>query len=757
MSADRAAIPSKAIALAAIALSSLACAPPKYYAAQPCDRADLNGCVIDRVSVTGAKKVPASDIEEKIATAETSHGLFGALTAVENVPILSIADRLSVDYEKLDPFVLERDLARVERLYRARGYYEAHARAARVRKSGNRARVEIVVEEGEPVNVDAVRVEVKGGAALPKKLEAPMRRAVRPLAKGAPFAETAFEEAKKRALRAMTDNGYAYAAVDAKANVDLVTHRADVTIHIDPGPETTFGRIRIEGAGDLPTSRLMQAIAILEGEPYSTAKLESAQIALGDLRVLGSIDAVPELAKEGERPTAVPVVFRVTRTPLKTVKMGFGFEIGSKVATHGVASWENRNFLGGLRSFVIEAKPGIVFFPLTVTTLFNGTPADFALVPELRIHSMLTQPGFLEARTRGLVAADVNLYQLQPTSTLSYLEFAGKTGVERDFWGGRVHTGVSLSTQVDVPIQAFQIVTEYDVLVLPYVQAVGTLDLRRGRDGKPDPVNPHSGIYFSNDVQVAFGASRDVRVRPEVRGYIPVSKRVTLAMRATAGFLHVFGGDFSRSPTPSTPFEPTDTATNCRQSKKSVNLDRCRWIQLLQLRGFNSGGPNSNRGYVFNGVGPQEPVPGVSAVDTNNLLLPVATGGKAMWEASIELRFPVYEKIGATIFVDGSDVRQKISDFGAPFAPHLSSGIGLRYGTPVGPLRLDIGVRIPGLQVIGADYRCGVYDPSLAATKPLCVGGKAPSGGGFLDPSFGQAGSIQGVPITVSLAVGEAF
>lgn len=757
-----------AAAAAALALSAAACAPPKYYAAQPCDRPDLSGCVVEKVGVTGAKKVPESDIEEKIATAETSHGLFGLLGAIENVPILSIADRLTVDYEKLDNFVLERDLARIERLYRARGYYEAHARAARVRKSGNRARVEIVVEEGDPINVGNVKMQVKWVAekdatkqqlAAQEKVGAQAkRRAERALPKGQPFAEASFEEAKKRIARAFTDNAYAYATVEAKATVDLVAHRADVMVTVDPGPRTTFGRISIEGAGDLPENRLMQAIAIKEGEDYSAAKLESAQIALADLRVLGSIDVVPQLSQGADRVTAVPVVFRVAPTALKTVKLGVGFEIGSRVAARGLASWENQNFFGGLRNFIIEGRPGVVFFPLTATSLFNGTPTNFELVPEMRIHAALTQPGFIEARTRGLISADVNLYQLQPTSTLSYLEFAGKTGVERDFWGGRVHVGLFGSTQVLVPIQAFKIVEEYDVLVLPYVQSIGTLDLRRGFDGKPDPVNPHSGFYLSNDVQVAFGASRDIRVRPEVRGYIPISKRVTLAMRLVAGFLHVFGGDFARNPTPATPFEATESNANCRSSRKQEGLDRCRWIQLMQLRGFNSGGPNSNRGYIFNGVGPQEPVPGVSPVDVNGAYLPMATGGQALWEASVELRFPIYEKIGATIFVDGSDVRRKLADFGAPFAPHLSTGIGLRYGTPIGPIRLDLGLRIPGLQVIGANYRCGIYDPSLAAGAAICQPGlRVPTGGGFLDPIYGQAGTIRGVPLTVSIAFGEAY
>ena len=757
MRADLRRVAGPAITIAIAAALTTACAAPRYYAPHPCDRPDLTGCLIRDVEVTGAKKVSAGDIKDKIATTETSHALGGALA---DIPIVSLWDRLTVDYSELDHFVLERDLTRIERFYRARGYYEAHARAARVTRVGkDRVRVEIVVEEGEPVVIAGVRIEGKD-KKLPDALAAPLSRAARVMKRDAPFSEATFETMKKRLLRAMTDNGYAYASVEAKATVDLITHKADVEVVIDAGPLTTFGPIRIEGAGGLPESRLRQAIAIVPGEPYSTARLESSQSALSDLRVFGSVEAAPEIGNEGERPTAVPVVFRVTPTPLKTVKMGAGFELGTRVATRGVASWENRNFLGGLRTFTVEGKPGIVFFPYNVATLFgggDGKQPEFQLVPEMRLHTALVQPGFLEARTRGNLSAGINLYQIQNTSALTYFELAGKAGLDRGLWDGRVQLGLSLNMQFDVPLDRFKIDSSYDTLLLPLVNTIATLDYRHDRNGKRDPINPNRGFYLSNEVQIAFGDSKDIRVRPEIRGYIPVTRRVTLALRAAAGFLHVFGGDFAASPTPTTPYDPTDQVNDCRTSRAG-SLSRCRWIQLLQLRGFNSGGTNSNRGYGFNGIGPQEPIPGVSPKDSSGAYLPVATGGKALWEASVELRFPVWDKLGLSLFVDGSDVRQRIVDFGAPFAPHLSTGLGIRYATPVGPLRVDIGLRVPGLQVIGLAPRCGIYDPSTVATLAPCQQGqRVPTGGGYIDPVYGQAGSLQGVPLAISLAIGEAF
>ncbi|APR85709.1 Outer membrane protein [Minicystis rosea] len=747
-----------------LALGSVACTLPKYYAPHPCDRPDLAGCVIEEVSVAGAQKVPAADVKEKIATAESSHTLGGLL---ENVPILSLWDRITVDYEQFDPFVLERDLARVERLYRARGYYEAHARAARVRKTGKeRVSVEIVVDEGEPVNIGVVRMDWEGKDKPSTAVLNATRRAIRPLQRGTPFAEQALEDAKKKVLRAMTDNGFAYATVDGKATVDLVEHRAQIIFTANPGPPTTFGPVRIEGAGDLPEARLRQAINITEGDPYAISKLESAQAALADLRVLGSVDFSPELSTDPEhRVTKVPIVFRVTQTPLHTTKAGFGVELGNRVGVHGVAGWENRNFLGGLRTFQIEGKPGVVFFPLTLTTLFNGAPTEFHVVPELRLHSALTQPGFLEARTKGLLSVDFNVYQLTSTSTLGYLEVAGKTGMARDLWGGRVQLALNFNVQFDQPLK-LQIPDPcllstgggYNRLVLPYIQSVATLDLRRGANGKPDPANPHSGVYLSNDVQIAWGSSRDIRVRPEVRGYIPVSRRVTLAMRLAGGFLYAFGGDLKNEPLGD--YEPVieDKQSGCPKqiAGDGDTVTRNRWTQVLQLRGFTSGGTNSNRGYAFNGVGPQAEVPGISPQTSTGALLPIATGGKALWEATVELRFPVYDKLGMVVFVDGSDVRQNVADFGAPFAPHLSTGIGFRYATPVGPLRADIGVRIPGAQVMGST--CPIYDPSSGTRAEATCNPLTGTTGKYLDPTYGQAGAIRGVvPLAISLQIGEAF
>jgi outer membrane protein insertion porin family/translocation and assembly module TamA len=196
-------------------------------------------------------------------------------------------------------------------------------------------------------------------------------------------------------------------------------------------------------------------------------------------------------------------------------------------------------------------------------------------------------------------------------------------------------------------------------------------------------------------------------VRPEARFYVTKTK-LTLAVRATTGLL--FPRNYSGA---------GDTADD---------------QQKLLFRGFFSGGPFSNRGYAFQGVGRHDVIdlstnPGVrcSADEVPpdpRCLRPI--GGLTLWEASVELRFPLrlLSPLGAVLFLDASDVRAGQVDYGLD-TPHLAPGLGLRYPTPIGPVRLDVGFRV--LEYLGKEEPQG--------TPP----------------------EIFGAPLTLHLAVGQAF
>ncbi len=189
--------------------------------AAACTRIPRGQTAVDAVDVIGNHAVDDDDIEAKLATAATPKfmGLFRGVV---------------YEYDVYDRFTLAYDLARVERYYRARGYYDARARAGRVvTTSDHHVRVEIVVEEGEPVRIGEVRWH--SSDPLPASDARAMQRAARGrIRAGAILDEDALADAKKRVLLALENRGYAKANVEARATVDVATHRAVVDVDVRP-------------------------------------------------------------------------------------------------------------------------------------------------------------------------------------------------------------------------------------------------------------------------------------------------------------------------------------------------------------------------------------------------------------------------------------------------------------------------------------------------------------------------------------------
>jgi len=654
---------------------------------------------IDRVDIEGTAALSASEIEDRLATAASPRFL-GVLRGVV------------LDYELFDPYVLERDLSRIERLYRARGYYDAHVRAGRVMKTDvGHVRVEILVDEGPVVNVGEVRFE--GVAGLPLDDAAAAFAAVRRLRHGRPFDEDRMEAARLRLTSALGDHGYAFVKVDATAEVDLLRRQADVTFHVEPGVKAHLGTITIIGLGSLPEEPVRRALDMSPGDSYSESKLQSARRAVLALGVFSDADVSAVLTDPSS--PEVPISVRLLPTTLRAFKLGGGIELDQiRADVHLTLGWEDRNFLGGLRRFSIDNRPGIVF---EGTQLPSPKPPQHLLFED-RTRLELRQPGFLEARTGGTIRGEFNVYPVlfrgnnkdeTVPVVLGYRDIIAGVGVDRGF--GPLHTSLFYNLQTSTPfIYHGTLAGTLQRIMLSYLDLTANLDFRN------NALHPHEGVFWGNDFQIARNPfvsegdpstllTNDVRVQSEVRGYVPLSRRVTFAVRAMAGFL-----------IPSSYVNDEDNYTSGD-------------VQQVYFRGFFSGGPNSNRGYFYRGVGPKKPAKFMLAGTDSTVVGPCTqyglddqrctdaltefcnrpenrelsvcqfpTGGLTVWEASAEVRFPIVRDFEGAVFCDASDVSSRQLDFRFRY-PHLSCGIGLHYDTPVGPLRLEFGYQIPELQV----------------------------------------------------------
>jgi translocation and assembly module TamA len=189
---------------------------------------------------------------------------------------------------------------------------------------------------------------------------------------------------------------------------------------------------------------------------------------------------------------------------------------------------------------------------------------------------------------------------------------------------------------------------------LPYVEQSVRVDLRN--DGQ----RPSRGVYFSITAQEAlrlgYADWNYLRAIAEARAYQRMPLGIVLAQRFAIAALLVY-----------------DSSTALDPSSRALGP------QEYRLRG---GGANSNRGFA----------PGTLGVGVS--------GGKRRWEGSLEARVPLGADLGVVLFFDAGDVNQ-----GARVRfKHLNAatGIGFRYFTSFAPIRFDLGWRIPGWQLLGA-------------------------------------------------------
>jgi len=127
------------------------------------------------------------------------------------------------------------------------------------------------------------------------------------------------------------------------------------------------------------------------------------------------------------------------------------------------------------------------------------------------------------------------------------------------------------------------------------------------------------------------------------------------------------------------------------------------WLNDLGKKGRSSaedrfmlGGATTVRGYSENSLGPV-----FVASDNPGEKLGKPKGGRYMMLGNIELRRPLFWRFGGAAFVDAGNTYSNL-DYIKPLSVAFSSGIGIQFFTPVGPVRLDYGIRLKKAFDLGA-------------------------------------------------------
>jgi outer membrane protein insertion porin family/translocation and assembly module TamA len=660
-----------------------------------------------------------------------------------------------------DANLVARDVERIERFYRARGYYDAKVVATRVQSVGERqVEIEVHITPGPRVTVRKVEVEQTGLLSLPPDVSFKYKE-LPPLKTGVPFDETLLDQ-RKRALEVMLkESGFAYAKVRVSATVDLNARAADIMTELKPGKRARFGEIRIAGLKQIPADKVRAALSIKQGDQYSEAEQEDARQALGDMQLFTRVDVTPDLSNPDA--DEVPVLVTVQEDQLRKLVLGGGTVIDAlKLEMHLRTGWEHKNFLGGARRLTIDVTGGVDLFPWRLENLntLGITPKP---LPVLGATVKLEQPALFNGRTQGSVQAGYSLrpvlyslYSLggsvdttkQPV--IGYHKPNGQLALERSFLGQRIWLKPSYNLQANIPYNYQNLPDNLSTVWISYPKLEAIFQTFAG-DIFDDKNKRDLALSFRNSLEIAGmklgqtrvlgGSLSDIKVEPEVRFLLPLrAKRrdpeqkagdITLAGRLKFGFLLTpdYGSTLR-----------TDQGRAIANGDADVNRDQ----QKLLSRAFYSGGANSDRGYAQMAISPHGPVgflvpttincdPTVkrSPEDEAQCIRPL--GGFTQWEASLELRYAGLYPITIVASADTADVSRDIGRLQFQY-PHLSVGPGVRYESPVGPIRLDFGIRVPGAQAWGK---------SGLPTDP---------------PSHGQERpDFFGLPAALHLAIGDAF
>src|SRR5690242_14307667 len=177
---------------------------------------------VHSVRIEGARKVDEGEVKKHILTSENSWVPFSRK-------------------QYFDEDAWKTDLRRIEKFYRAQGFYQAKVTREEVKPHG-RKEVDVVatVEEGDPTHVGSV--DLHGFDDLTQDDRKRLLEQVN-LASGQVFIVERWEGLKEKLLRTLQEEGYAAAKVEGEVKVGLDTRVADVTVGVDHGPRYRFGDV----------------------------------------------------------------------------------------------------------------------------------------------------------------------------------------------------------------------------------------------------------------------------------------------------------------------------------------------------------------------------------------------------------------------------------------------------------------------------------------------------------------------------------
>lgn len=545
-------------------------------------------------------------------------------------------------WRPFDESIFERDLDRLRAFYRDRGFDDAIVRADEVLLAEDRktVRIRIGIDEGTPRLVTSVVIE--GIEGLPVELADRLRALDTGVEQPRDIATLAL--LRDRGLGLLRDNGYPHASLEIVEEDGAAPRTVAVRVRIVTGPETRFGDLQLNGLQRTKSVVVRRALTFKTGELYRESEVLKSQRRLNQFAAFEFAHIAPVVADKDAMAPVLPMVVTLAEAKPHRFEIGVGY--GTEDRLRGSFEWRNVNFFGNGSSWVGNAK---------YSAVLRGAGFGY------------DHPYLL--RTGGTLAVDAGAWWTNETiftsrSAGGRVTISHQFGARSEFNARTRYRNEFLVYQVrPAALADLSLVEERISLGLDPVTGrgdgnVGGLELAVDRTAVDNLLDPTKGTAVAVSVEhVApwLGSSfRYDEIGAEVRGYLPVGSRLSLAGKARYGTL-------SSASSGSVPFSER----------------------------FFLGGSTNLRGWGRYQVSP-----------TSEEGLPI--GGRSFVDTAAEVRLKVGGGFGLVAFLDAGNVSTESWDTGGNLRKAV--GAGLRYQTLIGVVRGDFGYQldpIEGLRIEG--------------------------------------------------------
>jgi outer membrane protein assembly complex protein YaeT len=590
--------------------------------------------------------------------------------------------------------LLQDDVASIRTLYEANGFAQCQVQSDLVDNYGGHngdLSVTFEVQEGLQTRVASLTIDGNSQLSQDELL------GVVGSSKGQPYSEFNVSSDRDNILATYYDQGFAEAQFTANVeNVPPVGPNVGPTVrlsyHVTEGRQVLVARVLLGGYEHTRPGVISREVGIKAGEPLSEGAVVETQRKLYNLGIFSRVSIAPQ-NPDGldEKKTIVVMVDEAKRY---TIAYGLGFEaqrLGSSTnaaavslnfAPRGTLELTKANLTGRADSLSFKARASTIQGRALLTYI---APNYFASPNfSLQLSTFYETSRDVQTFDSRRAEASAGLAEkLSPTSKILY----------RYVYRHVVASNLKIAVE-EIPLFSQNTeVSEFDVDWL--------------RDRRNSPSDPSRGDFENIDVSLAargIGSSANfIRVYMQNSTYHPIGRRLVFARSTRFGVQTVYG--------------------------KSLSTD----IPLPER--FFAGGGTTIRGFALNQAGPRDPFTG----------FPI--GGQAEVIFNQDLRFPMHlpligDRLGGAVFYDAGNVFpsiRKMSFRTAPPAPtfdpanpsvcltnctndmnYFSHTVGFefRYGTPIGPVALDLGYQLnPAKYLIQSGGTCPGVPTSACLTS----------------------------------------